>query len=144
MYTFAQLASEINTDPKAFNYATPKNAGDDGAVAAIFNATYAGVGIVWRTNLTAKDILSAIVWSEVSGFTNAQVGWLNALLVPLTIDASKATIRAMFGGLFASTATTLANLTAIAKVPSPTRGEELFGAGTLISAQDIAHALGRG
>ena len=145
--TATALAAEINNDPKALGYAVPKLAGSDIGVANIVNSTYAGVGTVWRTNVKAAEILAAITLSEINA-TFSATNWaaLSAILTPLVVDASNAVIRGWFVTLFPSALypTTNAALVTTAKVAAPSRAEELWGAGTLISATDVAHALGRG
>ena len=140
-FTSAQLATEITTDPKSLGYGASATS-SYAAIAAKLNATYAGVGIVWRTDLSASEIVGCLVWSDLSAATVTQWTALQTLLIPAKIDASNANVRALFAGLFASAATTLANLTAAAKKASPSRAEELWGYGTVISDNDIGHALG--
>jgi hypothetical protein len=142
-YTLAQLAAEITNDPKALGYAAPVAAGSLSGLAALINGTYPGVGTVWRTDVAAAELLGGIVWAEVSGFTAAQWEAVEVMLVPLTVDASNANVRAFFAGVFAGKTATIANLTAIAQRANPSRAEELWGYGTVVSTTDIAHALGR-
>jgi hypothetical protein len=111
---------------------------------ALLNAAYAGVGTVWRTNLSARDLLAAVVWSEVSTFTAAQWAAFQTMLIPGVIDASKQTIRDQFAGIFATKVATLANMSAVAKVTAPTRAEELWGAGIVITTDDVAAARTQG
>lgn len=141
--SMAALAAEINNDPKALGYAALKASGSDADLAAKINATYVGVGSVWRTNVTAAELLSCIVWAEVSAFTAVKWAAVQVFLTPLVLDASQQRIRDFFAGAFSGCAATLANMSAMAKVTAPSRAEELWGAGNAVSATDIARALGR-
>lgn len=143
MFTPQQLAAEINNDPKTLGYAILKASGSDADLAAKINATYAGVGTVWRTSVPAAELLSCIVWAEVSAFTAVKWAAVQVFLTPLVLDASQQRIRDFFAGAFAGCTTTLANMSAIAKVATPSRAEELWGAGSAVGATDVARALGR-
>lgn len=140
-FTSAALASEINTDPKALGYAAPKASGADGAVAAILNATYAGVGTVYRRNIAPHEIEECLVYAELGSLTVQQWQLFQTVLEAGVIDASKATIQNILIGMFPNTTTTYANLVAVAKTPNPTRAEELWGQGTVVTVADVAHAL---
>jgi hypothetical protein len=142
-YTHAQLKTEITTDPKALGYAPFRNPANPNYVAIenLLNATYAGVGVVFRPNIPSRELLSQLVWADVSAFTAAQWEALSVMLIPMFVDGTQANVRAFFAGLFAGKATTLANLSAIAQVVGPTRAEELWGQGTSVSQQDVADAI---
>ena len=81
---------------------------------------------VARTSISSNDVLKALVWSEVSGFNVTQISWINLYTYGVGIDASNANIKAMFQGIFAGCAATLANLAALA-LRSGSRGEKLWG-----------------
>lgn len=140
-YTLAQLKTELQSDPKGLGYAAPIAAGDDTAVAALVNSTYAGVGTVWRSSVPVADFLAALVWSEVSTFTQTQWEAFSVMLIPLRIDASQVNVRNFFAGLFTGKTVTLQNLTAAAKVTAPSRAQELWGDTAVVSVADIGYAL---
>jgi hypothetical protein len=143
-FTHAQLKAEITNYPKPLGYSTYTNPASPNyrAAMAIINATYAGVGIVWRPDIPSIELLSQLVWTaEVAGFTAVQAELLSVMLIPLKVDATQATVRSFFAGLFSTCPLSLANLTAIAKVVSPTRAEELWGAHTFVGEQDMADAI---
>lgn len=145
-YTLTQLAAEINTDPKALGLAALKaqaNAAGDEAIAAKLNATYAGVGVVYRTDVTPSELLACIVWSEVSAFTATQWSACTAMLSAGNVDASKVTIRNFFAGLFTAATTTKASMDTVARIVNPTRAEELWGHSMGVSAYDVQKAMGR-
>jgi hypothetical protein len=143
--TVAALHDELTADPKALGYAPLVAAarvnGDWQSVADRVNTTYAGIATVFRPNVSAQELLTCIVWAEVAAFTATQWAALQCMLAPLRVDATQLTVRNFFAGLFAGKAGTLAALTAIAKVVAPTRAEELWGAGVVVSAGDCATAL---
>lgn len=142
-FTLAQIKAEMDTDPTGRGYAAPVAARNYLAIRDLINATYAGVGTVWRTNLTGAEVLGALVWAEVSALpTNSWLA-LQTLLIPATIDASNVRIRQFFAGLFPSAtfSQSLANLTTVARHAAPSRAEELWGFGAQVSEQHIADAL---
>jgi hypothetical protein len=141
-FTPAQLAAELNTDPKTLGYAALIAAKDRIGLAAKINSTYAAVGTVWRTDLRAAEILAALVETEITALTTN--GWLQlqTLLIPGTVDASQVTIRNQFNGLLGAFATTIANLLAVAKKANPSRAEELWGYAVRVTEQDVAGAIG--
>lgn len=140
--TRQQLAAEITNDPKSLGYAPLVLGGDRLGIANKLNSTYAGVGIIWRTDLIAADILASLVATEVQAWTTTQWVALQTLLIPGKIDASKTTIRNLFSTLLGSATASLANVTAVAKSPISSRAEELWGYGTRITENDIAAAIG--
>lgn len=142
--TLQQLRDEIDNDPVALGYAPLVAAGDYLGIVAKLNSTRAGVGVVWRTNMTGAEVLGSLVWSEISSLSTNNWLALQSLLIPSTpIDASNARIRAIFGGLFPAGTfpQTNANLVAMGQKGNPTRAEELWGFGTIVSEQDVANAV---
>ena len=88
--------------------------------------------VVWRTNLTAKEMHGAYIWTEMDSFTNAAKQFqFNLLLSTGEIDPSDANIRTGLQEIFTgpSFATTRANLIALAK-RFATRGEAMLATGT--------------
>lgn len=138
--TLTQIHDEIINNPKGLAYSASVAIGNDTGVALILNSTYAGVGIVYRSELMPQEVLKSLVWSELSVKSSTHIQILQLLLAPRMVDAGQQTIRDIFVGLFPS-GSTIANLDAVAKVVGPTRAEELWGAGTIISSDSVAHAL---
>lgn len=139
-FTSAQLAAEINTDSKGLGYAALKAAGNRLGLAALLNATYAGVGTVFRNDLKSLEIVGAIVNVDVTAFSATQWARVQVLITPPVIDASNANVRGQFTAIFSGT--TLANLNTLAQKANPSRAEELWGYKTVINDQDIANAIG--
>lgn len=142
-YTIAELTSEINTDPVALGYAPHVAAGRLGAIADLLNTTRPGVGVVFRTNVTAAEIVESVPWAEVATFTTNNWLAFGILTDGGTLDASKVNVRDWFAGVFVGKTAALAALAALARRPAPTRAEELWGAGTTVPLLDVARALGR-
>jgi hypothetical protein len=140
--TSASLNAEIMSDPKGIGYGTFVSGGSDTDVARLLNSTYAGVGVVYRSDLMPQEVLKSLVWTEVNIKPQTHLTILQMLLQPRMIDTSESRIRDLFIGMFPS-GSTLANLTAVAQVVNPTRAEELWGNHTTISITEVAHALGR-
>lgn len=142
-FTLVDLKSEIDNDPKQLGLVPARDRGDDATIAQLLNSTYGAVGTVWRTDLSAREILACLVEAEVSTLNATQWTRVLTLLMPGTIDASQQRIRDQFAGIFATKTATIANLLAVAKRATPSRAEELWGAGTTISDRDVAAAYGR-
>lgn len=123
--------------------AAARTAGDQGAIAAYYNA--AGTGTVWRPSISVAELNTAIVWSEFIALTQGQRDAYRALISG-AIDATNANIRSGFGSIFGGTS--LTNLTALAQ-RVPTRFEALFTTaqvsavfGQVVAVADVAAALG--
>jgi hypothetical protein len=143
-FSIAALATEINGDPNQYDYATPKAAGSDSGILALLNGPAKNSPTVWRTSVPVAELLACIVWAEVSAFSAAKAALAQWMFATGAVDASSANVRGFFAGAFSGATQTIANMTATAKVSTPTRAEELWGAGTIISKDDVAKALGRG
>jgi hypothetical protein len=149
MPTLQEIANEIANDPKSYGYAPFAAVNNDGAIAALLNgpSNTTPTPSVWFSNVSAKALFACIVWSEVAAFTAPKWEAINTLFTVAAatggVDATNPLVRSFFVGAFSGATDTIANMTAISKVASPTRAEELWGAGTSISATDVARALGR-
>lgn len=122
-----------------------RNAGDQGAIAAYYNAP--GAGSIWRPNIGASELNTAIIWSEFTTLTIVVQNAYFALLQAGVIDATNANVRAGFATVF-SGKTTLTNLTSLA-ARTPTKFEALFTTsnvcscfGQTVTVADVAQALG--
>jgi hypothetical protein len=144
MLNTSQLATfkaAINGDA---NLAAARAAGDQGAIAAYYNA--AGSGSIWRPSINSAELNTAIVWSEFIALPVQTQNAYFALVQGGKIDATNANIRAGFSSIFAGT--TIGNLTALA-ARVPTRFEALFTTanvcscfGQTVTPADVAQALG--
>ena len=142
MMTIAQLRTELTVTRTAV-YTANVGAKNYQALADQMNASGGGVGgvTVFIPDIRAGDILKCLVWAEVAAATAAQWETLSTMLIPGTIDATNANINAMFNGLFTGAVVTKQNWLTASKITSPCRAEELWGARSRVSAQDVAYAL---
>lgn len=143
MPTPAQLNTEITTDPAAMGYAASVTAGADGDIAAKLNAVGAGAPFVVNREPISVGVFTALLdLTEFATLTQAQRDWLRMLVAASTIDINNAVIKAALNGLFTQAAfpTTRARLIA-ALTRQGSRAEVLWGAGTIITAADVARAL---
>jgi hypothetical protein len=142
--TTAQLQTfkaAINSDP---NLAAARAAGDQGAIAAYYNA--AGTGNIWKPDIDVSTLNTAIVWAEFVALTVAKQNGYFAMTQGGNIDATSSNIRGGFTAVFGGT-TSLTNLTALAQRVA-TRFEALFTTsqvcslyGYVVTVADVAAAL---
>lgn len=136
---YAQLKTELQTDPSALGYSALLAAGNHVGVAAVLNLTRAGVTIK-RDIIPAHQLFEAITATDYAALTAAEKTRLQIILsmgqVNVRGDNTRAQLAAMFG---AGTATRTAVLALIDRQGS--RAEQLFGSGVSISAADVALAL---
>lgn len=136
---FANLATEINTDPKALGYAGKS----DYAIALILNTVGASAETVIRAYTDTTEIVAGVVRAEFDALTAAAKSFLvDVVLKAPKVKTGDANIRTGLGAIFPA-GTSRNNLIAAAS-KSATRAEVLFGEGTSVSDADVAKALGRG
>jgi hypothetical protein len=137
---YTQLATEINTDPKALGYAGKS----DYAISVILNTPGASAETIFKAFTETAEIVAGIVRAEYDVLTAANKAFLtDVILKAPRIKTGDANLRAGIGNIFAAgTASRTALVAAASK--SATRGEVLFGEGTSIGDADVAKALGRG
>jgi len=156
----AQLKTELNTDPAALGYAAPRNAGAHGILASILNTVRAGQTIQ-RVDVSAKEIVEAINVADMKPFatpatpTNQELSFERRYLawfatlpamgnVRLMLDDGTtltpvgANLDAMFPASPGSATRT--RIIALMSKP-PTRAEQLFGAGTVVTTDQVSMAL---
>ena len=96
---------------------------------------------MFRNDIAAAQFANAIRLSDFIALSAAQQSWLQLVVAQRVIDATQANLRADILAVFpAGGAGTRANLTALAQ-RSGSRAEQLFGTGTLLTANDVARAL---
>jgi hypothetical protein len=117
---------------------------DMGAIVAYYNADAAS-GFLWRPVVPARELNTAIVWSEFIALPVATQNGYFAILSAGSMDATSANIRAGFGTIFSGTSQT--NLVALVK-RTPTNFEALYTTsnvcalfGTVVTVADVARAL---
>lgn len=137
---YTQLATEINTDPKALGYAGKS----DYAISVILNTPGASAETIFKAFTETAEIVAGIVRSEYDALTAANKTFLtDVILKAPRIKTGDANLRSGISGIFGVGTTSRTNLINAAS-KSATRGEVLFGEGTTIGDQDVAKALGRG
>ena len=148
---YAALKTELLTSA----YDVPRNAGNDTGCAALINAVSGGITIR-RADLTAPEIWAQIDTADMIALpgnpTAAQLSderrklaWLTGIAavsgVRLQNDNGTDTpVTTMAKSIFTNGSATLTRLNALA-TRNGSRAEQLFGAGTQVSAADVAKAL---
>lgn len=132
------LKAELQTDPAALGYAPHLATGSFSPVVALINAPKAGV-VMYRGVLPAYAVLDVMDEAEYTGLTADKKKLCDLLLSVGQVNTDSATTRARFASIFPAGPTRTALLALAQRVGS--RAEELFGQGTVVSADDIALAL---
>lgn len=136
------LTSELTVDPVALGFAPLVAVGDHSGLVSLLNAERSGAPAVWLDEVPAYQIRTRITLADYGVLTTANRNYLAFLLGGEAVDFSVAALRADLSAMFpqASTPTSRAAILAIVQ-KTPTRGEELFGVGTVITLADVAAAL---
>lgn len=135
------LANEINTDPNGYGYAALKTAGNDQAIADLLNAPRGSLPLIYIGLVSPVLVLRCIVRADFLALSAGDQNLILGIIQAGQIDASDANTRNTFGGAFAGKQT-LNNLLALVQ-RTQSRGEQLFGLGTVITAINVANSLGR-
>lgn len=158
---YTDLATEINTDPRAYGYAAHVLIGNDQAVADLLNLVRTGSNggpaiTIRRVDVGSQEICEAIRvpdYTALPANPNASqlsqerrfLSWMEALVnAPrvrlLNDDGSDTPVMANFADMFGAATGTRQRLVALAS-RNGSRAEELFGRGTVMTAADVAKAL---
>lgn len=151
----AQLKQEIVTDARAYGWPALYNAGNDTALAAALNLARTGANggpaiSIKRPDIGANELLEAV---DIRDFpaapaqvSNNQLAasWFESVtqfprLRLLNENGTNTRVRTNLNRLLGDTNGSQARLDALA-VKAGSRAEELFGFGTVVSADDIAIA----
>lgn len=140
--TFAALKTEIQTDPAGVGYASAVASGADGAVADLINTVRAGAAYsIFKSSVPIAALVANIDSTNFAALTALQLAKLQLLFAgSASLDATDLNTRNIVTGVFTGMAATLANLTILVKRQG-SRAEVLWGDGTRITADDVAHAL---
>lgn len=146
MINYAQLKTELQADPNNYGYSAPYAAGDNTACATLLNQVRATITIR-RDNISPAEVLEVIDNRDFETTLNpGHVAWFESvtqlpLLRLINDDGTDTRI--------------LGNLRRILQNPGPqqsrarladianrqgSRAEQLFGANTLLTNEDIAKA----
>lgn len=151
---FAELNTELTTDPTTLGYATPRAAGNDQALTDALNLVRAAITIR-RANIPVKDIWEAITVADMTalpGTPNAtqlsterrQLAWLSGLPAIGSVrlqnaDGSDTSIMTNLAAIFPASGTRTRLLALASRTGS--RAEQLFGVDTVVTTTDVARAL---
>lgn len=136
---YTQLRTEIQTDPTALGYAAHVTSGSDTAIADILNAVRTGINI-GRDIIPSYEIWEAIVPSEWNALLATQQTMIGYILGMGQVNVKGTNTRAAFANAFGAGTTTRGNLVAL-QDRKGSRAEQLFGAGTVVTHDDVAKAL---
>lgn len=164
--TTAALRTEITTDPRGYGFAPLVTTGNDQAVADKLNAVRDGTnpptnptaagGVangsisIKRPDCTPAEVLEAI---DIRDFASAPVGvtsipltqsWFESITQFARIrlanaDGTKTTVRKNIDRIVNDVNLSQTRLDAVA-IRNGSRGEELFGAGVIVTRDDVSAA----
>jgi hypothetical protein len=145
---YAELKTELTTDPVNVGYAPYVTAQNDVQMAALINATTGnGAATITLPTMSNADFVLAFApyLSNVSGLSAPKQLYYVDLLWPAilqmgTIDFANANVAGILGQTVTDGLLTSAQATALNQ-RTGSRAETLFGAGTIVQASDIALAL---
>ena len=135
------LKTEIQQDPKGLGLAPLVAVGNDQGITDLLNSlTGPGTGTTLRNNIQANEIIGAIQPADFAALSALQLAQLQTVAAQGVFDATSVNAKTILLNIFTGMTTTVAALTALASRVS-SRAEVLFGAGTVISANDVSFAL---
>lgn len=151
-FTAQQLAAEINTDPSGLGYAAFVAAHDRPGLAAVMNLVRAGI-TVKRNDVMASEVIAAIDSRDFVTTPNAaHCAFVGALLTkgaPLQFQDAQGNDTNVLGNIKRLFVADDANATPphvsrgalnTLATRSGSRAEQLWGAGTVVTEQNIADA----
>lgn len=145
--TYPALKTELQADPATIGYAALVASGNDVGLAALLNEVRAGISIR-RPDIAPAEILEAIDARDFEPTPNVlAVAWFGSLTRQervrlLNDDGSQTRVLANLRRLLLALDTngSRARLQDMANRPG-SRAEQLFGAGVVVTHQDVAIAL---
>ena len=141
---YAALKTEITTDPKALGYAPYVASGSDGSIADLLNAM--GTDVITIPDYTKEQFSTGIipaVLALATASTALQSKWDRLLSMTLAQSVIHYSVAAPLLSILVSDGLiTQSQIDAFTKRPG-SRAEVLFGAGTVISSEDVAKSEGR-
>uniref|UniRef100_A0A7C4Y4W7 Uncharacterized protein n=1 Tax=Caldisericum exile TaxID=693075 RepID=A0A7C4Y4W7_9BACT len=135
---YVVLKNEFLTDPKGYGYRTYWDNGQDWKLAELINEVRSDIWID-RDIVPTYEIFEAIVPTEWDALTTAEKQRMQLILSMEQVNVKGENTRLAFQKAFASGTTTRNNLLALLK-RNGSRAEELFGAGTVVTWDDVARA----
>lgn len=142
------LSTELQNDPQSLGYAALVTAGSDGGIATLLNTV--GSAQV-PANPVSKDqfllALAPIYLVLPTLSTTIQQKWdriLEVIEASLIIEVGSANVQALLDAAVTDSVLTFDQRSQFPATRNGTRAEVLFGPGTIIDPNDVAHAFGRG
>jgi len=136
---YAQLKTELQTDPTAIGYAPMLSAGDHAGVAAALNLVRQTITIR-RDILPAHELFECVVTAEYNSLTASEKSRLDTILGMGTVNVKGDNTRSQLSAMFVAGTATRTNMLAIMDRKG-SRAEQLFGLSTKVAPSDIALAL---
>jgi hypothetical protein len=157
---YVALKAELETDPVGYGYAPFYNAGDNGALADMLNLVRDGTNGGPAISIRKSDVIGKEIWESIAiadfpalpaNPNNSQLSterrslsWLEGLANYDTIrllydDGSNTPVIENLQGIFPAGTGTRNRLIALA-TRNGSRAEQLFGANTRLTNEDIAKA----
>jgi hypothetical protein len=149
------LATEINTDPNGYGYAAWVALGSDGGVADLLNVVRITIDIK-RTDISCRELYEAISVADYTALgANPNAGalsqerrylaWLTGLVALSRVrlvneDGTDTPVMANLDAMFGSATGSYARIHALA-LRKGSRAEQLFGADTFITGEQVGWAL---
>jgi hypothetical protein len=135
---YLQLKNEFVNDPKGYGYAEAWSSGQDWKLADLINQVHDTIKIT-RDTVSTYEIFDAIVPDEWDALTATEKSRIQLILSMGQVSLKGANTRAALSKAFGAGTTTRSNLIAMMTRPG-SRAEELFGAGVVVTWDDIAMA----
>lgn len=137
---YQALRNEIQNDPTAIGFAAMVTAGDTGAIADALNLSRVAINIT-RDVVPSYEVFDAIVPSEWAALSSQEKNRIQLILSMGQVLVKGTNTRQAFLDAFSAGTTTRTNLAAL-QTRKGSRLEQLFGAGSSISYQEVGRALG--
>lgn len=136
---YAALKSELLNDPTGLGYAPSVSSRNDTALANMLNLVRAGIS-VFRGVIATYELWGCIVKAEYDALAPGDKQLLQILLGLPFVDSADSGTRTVVAAIFGSATATRAAMIAKAS-RTGSRAEQLFGTGTLITADDVGRAF---
>ncbi|MEO0166747.1 MAG: hypothetical protein ABIL39_11495 [candidate division WOR-3 bacterium] len=135
---YITLKNEFVNDPRGYGYTIYWENGQDWKLAELINEVRNNIKID-RELVNAYEVFECIVPEEWAALTTQEKERIRLILAMGQVNLKGANTRAAFQAAFGTGTTTRANLINLLK-RNGSRAEELFGAGTSITWEDVAKA----
>jgi hypothetical protein len=144
---YAALKSEILADPATIGYAPFVSVGNDTGVASLLNARRASI-LIKRADIDPSEVFHALALADLITNPGAStIGWMESLLTaPYSIrllneDGTDTPVKANIVSLLKTGTNATRDRLLLLQTRIGSRLEQLFGAGSYVTAADIAIAL---